>query len=73
MLIHEFKLDGKPEQFASFDEAIRTTQFIRNKCIRLWKDGRGVSSYDLNVFCAVLAKEFEFAKRLSAQARQAAA
>jgi transposase len=38
MLVFEFKTYGKPEQFAAIDEAIRTVQFIRNKCIRLWID-----------------------------------
>ena len=73
MMIYEYKLDGRLAQFAAFDEAIRTTQFIRNKCVRLWKDGRGVTAHDLNVYCAALAKEFDFARLLNSQARQAAA
>ena len=39
------------------DEAIRTTQFIRNKAVRLWMDGRGVSANDLQTLCARLAQE----------------
>ena len=38
MLVYEFKLDGKPSQYKGIDEAIRTTQFVRNKCIRAWED-----------------------------------
>nr|BBH85824.1 hypothetical protein KTC_05750 [Thermosporothrix sp. COM3] len=39
MLIYEYKLDGSKAQFAAIEEAIRTTQFIRNKCLRLSLDG----------------------------------
>src|SRR5687768_5841880 len=48
MLVYEFKLRGKPEQFAAIDEAIRTVQFIRNKAIRFWMDHRGTGKYDLS-------------------------
>ena len=72
MLVYEYKLQGKDRQFQSIDEAIRTTQFIQNKCVRFWKDNRGVNPYDLYQHCAVLAKEYEFAKKLNSQARQAA-
>jgi IS605 OrfB family transposase len=73
MLIYEYRLDGNKKQFQAIDEAIRTVQFIRNKCLRLWMDGRGVSKNALQMHCAVLAKEYPFAKRLNSQARQASA
>jgi putative transposase len=73
MLIFEYKLQGNDKQFEALEEAIRTTQFIRNKCVRYWKDNRGVSPYDLSQYCAILAKEFDFASKLNSQARQAAA
>ncbi|MFN7714291.1 MAG: RNA-guided endonuclease InsQ/TnpB family protein [Pseudanabaenaceae cyanobacterium] len=47
--------------------------FVRNKALRLWMDVKDSDKYDLNKYCAVLAKEFEFAKKLSSQARQASA
>lgn len=72
MLVYEYKLQGKDKQFLALEEAIRTTQFIRNKCVRFWKDNRGVNPYDLYQYCAVLAREYEFAKKLNSQARQAA-
>ncbi len=34
MIIFEFKAKGKTTQYQAIDEAIRTSQFIRNKCIR---------------------------------------
>jgi len=73
MLVFEYKAYGKQAQFNAVDEAIRTVQFIRNKAIRLWMDGSAKSCYDLNKYCAVLAKEFPFASELNSMARQAAA
>ncbi len=73
MLIFEYKLDGTKKQYTAIDEAIRVTQFIRNKCLRLWMDERGVSKNDLQCYCAVLAKEYPFATCLNSQARQASA
>jgi putative transposase len=71
MLIFEFKVYGKVSQFAKIDEAIRTAQFIQNKCLRFWMDNKGTSKYDLNKYTAVLAKEFPFADKLNSTARQA--
>ena len=73
MIVLEFKACGKLEQFADVDEALRTVQFIRNKCLRLWIDGLAKSQYDLNKYCAVLAHEFPFADKLNSMARQASA
>ncbi len=73
MLIFEYKLDGTRKQYAAIDEAIRVVQFIRNTCLRLWMDERGISKNDLQCYCAVLAKAFPFATRLNSQARQASA
>ena len=72
MLVFEFKTYGKPAQFIAINKAIRTVQFIRNKCIRIWIDGGAKSCFDLNKYTAVLAKEFAFARQLGAMARQAA-
>jgi putative transposase len=73
MIVFEFKAYGQQQQFQSIDEAIRTTQFVRNKCLRLWIEGGAKSCFDLNKYCAVLAKEFPFADKLNSQARQSAA
>ena len=42
MLILEYKLRTNQAQHTSIDEAIRTVQFVRNKCLRKWMDGRGI-------------------------------
>lgn len=79
MLTLEYKLRGSPAQFEALDEAIRTVQFIRNTCLRLWMDGRdqlgqqGISANDLQMHCAVLAQQYPFAAKLNSQARQQAA
>jgi putative transposase len=73
VIIYEYKLDGKAAQYSAIEEAIRTTQFVRNKCLRLWMDTRGTNRNDLQCYCAQLANEYAFAKALNSQARQAAA
>ena len=73
MIVLETKLRGNSTQFALIDDAIRTAQFIRNKCLRHWLDNKGVGQYDLSKLCAVLAKEFEWAGKLNSMARQASA
>jgi putative transposase len=74
MLIREAKLlNGTKEQYLALDEAIRTAQFIRNKCVRHWMDNQGVGKAGLYVLCKDLAKEFPFARKLNSAARQASA
>jgi len=73
MFVLEAKLRGSTRQFAIIDEMIRTAGFVRNSCIRHWMDNRGVGQYDLSALCSVLAKEYEWAKKLNSQARQASA
>ncbi len=73
MLVFEFKAYGKSAQLKAVDEAIRTAQFIRNSCIRLWMDVKGIGKNDLQKYCAVLAANFPFASSLNSMARQASA
>ncbi len=73
MIVIEYKVKAHQTQYAAIDEAIRTTQFIRNKALRYWEDNHGATKYDLNKQCKLLAKEFEWAKKLNSQARQSAA
>ena len=73
MLVLEFKVRAKEQQYKGIDEAIRTAQFIQNKCLRYWMDNKGVGRYDLNKYCRVLAHDFKFANELNSQARQSSA
>ena len=73
MLVFEFKAYEKAAQLAAINEAIRTAQFIRNSCIRLWMDVKSTGKNDLQKYCAVLAANFPFANELNSMARQASA
>jgi len=76
MIVLEMKAVLKTSQCTAIDDAIRTVQFIRNKALRLWMDAKRedkINKYSLNKYCAVLAKEFEFANELNSTARQASA
>jgi len=76
MLVVEAKLkNGTPEQYHQLDEAIRTSQFVRNSCVRYWMDNKGTTRNDLQKLCAVLAdnKETPWVNKLNSQARQSAA
>ena len=73
MIVFEAKLQGTDNQYQALDEALRTARFVRNSCLRYWIDNIGVGRYDLNKYCAVLAQEFEWAKKLNSMARQASA
>jgi putative transposase len=73
VLILEYKLRTNEAQQATIDEAIRTTQFVRNKAVRLWMNGRGVGQNDLQALCVEVARDYPFAARLNSMARQAGA
>jgi len=73
MIVLEFKLKGKAEQYRVIDEMIRTAQFVRNKTLRYWIDNQGVKLIELYKQCAIMAKEFEWAGKLNSMARQASA
>ena len=73
VLIIECKLRTNQAQRAAIDGAIRTVQFVRNKCLRLWMDTKGTNNAALQRYCAELAQEYPFAARLNSMARQQAA
>jgi putative transposase len=73
MLVLEFKVRAKKHQYTAIDAAIRTAQFVQNKCLRFWMDNKKVNKYDLNKYCRVLAHDFDFANKLNSQARQSSA
>ncbi len=72
MIVLEFKAQGKTTQYAAIDEAIRTAQFVRNKCIRYWMDNRGVGQKELYRHNTALRAEFPFVKALNSHACQVA-
>jgi putative transposase len=76
MLVLEYKVKGKKAQYAAIDDAIRTTQFIRNKAVRYWMDADKelkVDKFALNKYSTQLRKEFPFVADLNSMAVQSAA
>ena len=76
MQILEYKISAKPQQYKAIDEAIRTVQFIRNKCIRHWMDApkdAKINRFSLNRYSTELRNEFAFVKDLNSMAVQASA
>jgi putative transposase len=76
MLVLEYKVKAKSSQYKAIDEAIRTVQFVRNKCLRHWMDSSKDAKIDrfaLNKYSTELRNEFSFVKDLNSMAVQAAA
>jgi putative transposase len=72
MIVLEFKAKGKTTQYAAIDEAIKTAQFVRNKCIRFWMDNRGVGQKELYRHNTALRAQYPFVKALNSHACQVA-
>jgi putative transposase len=72
MIVLEFKAKGKTTQYSAIDEAIRTAQFVRNKCVRFWMDNPGVGQKELYRHNTALRAEFPFVKALNSHACQVA-
>ena len=63
MLVLEYKAVVSQKQKLAINEAIRTTQFIRNKAIRYWMDAPKEAKLNriaLNNYSTALRKEFKF-------------
>ena len=71
MIVFEFKLKGNKIQYQAIDDAIRTAQFVQNKCLRYWVDGQNVSRAELYRYNTQLRSEFSFVKTLNSSACQA--
>ncbi len=72
MFVLEYKLRAKESQYRAIDEAIRTVQFVRNKCLRFWEDHQGIGQKDIYKHTTALRKEFSFVKALNSTACQQA-
>ncbi len=71
MIVYEFKVKGKPNQYQAIDEAIRTSQFVRNKCLRYWMDNEKVTRAELYRYNTQIRANFPFVKALNSHACQA--
>lgn len=72
MFVLEDKIKPKPHQIEAIEEAIRTTQFVRNKTLRFWMDNHGVGKIELFRYNTQLRKEFKFVNELNSHACQTA-
>ena len=72
MFVLEYKVKPKPNQIEAINEAIRTTQFVRNKVLRYWMDNPGVGKIELFRYNTALRKEFKFVDDLNSHACQTA-
>jgi putative transposase len=75
MLVLEYKAVVSKKQELAINEAIRTTQFIRNKAIRYWMDApkeAKINKIALNNYSTALRKEFKFVEELNSMACQSA-
>lgn len=75
MQVLEYKVKGKKNQYQAIEEAIKTTQFVRNKALRYWIDASRelkIDRFALNKYSTELRNEFKFVKDLNSMAVQAA-
>jgi putative transposase len=75
MLTIEYKIKAKNSQLAAINEAIRISQFFRNKCLRLWLDSSKEDKISFYSFCKYSkqlkdSNEFPFLNNLNSQAIQ---
>ncbi|MGB3403231.1 MAG: transposase [Microcoleaceae cyanobacterium] len=70
MFVLEFKVNPKLHQISAIEEAIRTTQFVRNKALRYWMDNRGIGKKELFRYNTLLRKEFKLVEALNSHACQ---
>jgi len=76
LLVLEYKIKAKKLQYLAIEEAIKTTQFIRNKCLRYWMDAPKEAKIDrfaLNKYSTELRNEFKFVANLNSMAVQSSA
>jgi putative transposase len=75
MLLIEYKIKAKRVQLSAIDEAIRISQFLRNKCLRFWMDSAKedkVNRFTLMNYTKTIndSNDFKFVAKLNSQARQ---
>ncbi|HYW18045.1 MAG TPA: transposase [Nodularia sp. (in: cyanobacteria)] len=76
MLVLEYKIKAKKLQYIAIEEVIKTTQFIRNKCLRYWMEAPREAKIDrfaLNKYSTELRNEFKFVANLNSMAVQSSA
>ena len=73
MFVLEYKVrQPKLDQIQAIEEAIRTSQFVRNKVLRFWMNNHGVGKAELFRYNTQLRAEYKFVKDLNSHACQTA-
>ena len=72
VFVLEYKVKPKPLQIQAIEEAIRTTQFVRNKVLRFWMDNRGVGKTEMFRYNTALRAEYSFVTELNSHPCQTA-
>ena len=72
MFVIEYKVKPVASQIKAIEEAVRTTQFVRNKVLRFWMDNRGVGKIEMFRHNTFLRSEYSFVKELNSHACQTA-
>ncbi len=72
MFVLEYKVYPKQYQIDAINEAIKTTQFVRNKVLRFWMDNRSVGKTEMFRYNTRLRKEYNFVTELNSHACQTA-
>ncbi|MDJ0619379.1 MAG: transposase [Calothrix sp. MO_192.B10] len=72
MFVYSYKVNPRPRQIIAINEAIRTSQFVRNKVLRYWMDNRGVGKTKMFRYNTLLRKQFKFVEDLNCHACQTA-
>ncbi|KAB8315139.1 transposase [Tolypothrix campylonemoides VB511288] len=76
MLVLEYKAKANKAQYQAIEESIKTTQFVRNKCLRYWMDSSkedSINNAAISRYSTVLRANFPFVAALNSMAVQAAA
>jgi len=73
VFVLEYKVRSpKQHQIQAIEEAIRTSQFVRNKVLRFWMDNRGVGKTEMFRYNTQIRAEYSFVKELNSHACQTA-
>ncbi len=72
MFVLEYRIKPVASQIQSIEEAIRTTQFVRNKVLRFWMDNRAIGKTEMFRHNTFLRAEYSFVKELNSHACQTA-
>jgi putative transposase len=72
VFVCELKVNPQPQQKIAINEAIRTSQFVRNKVLRYWMDNCGIGKTEMFRYNTLLRKKFKLVADFNFHACQTA-